>query len=116
MYEGVVTIIRSPVGETNEFPIIVGLHQGSTLSSYFFALVMDELVRNIQDDVPWYMLFADDIMLVDETREGVNTKLEIWRKTLESKGFRISRTKTEYMEYKFSNNNNESRGEMKIEN
>ncbi|GMQ11846.1 hypothetical protein CsSME_00054325 [Camellia sinensis var. sinensis] len=62
------------------------------------------------------MLFAYDIVLVDETREGVNTKLEIWRKALESKGFRISRTKTEYMECKFSNSNNESRGEVKIEN
>ncbi|GMP36936.1 hypothetical protein CsSME_00008867 [Camellia sinensis var. sinensis] len=77
---------------------------------------MDELTINIQDDVPWCMLFADDIVLVDETREGVNTKLEIWRKALESKGFRISRTKTEYMECKFSNSNNESRGEVKIEN
>ena len=55
---------------------------------------------------------------VDETREGINTKLEIWRKALESKGFRISRTKTEYMKCKFSisNSNNESRGEVKIEN
>ncbi|GMP67085.1 hypothetical protein CsSME_00027194 [Camellia sinensis var. sinensis] len=81
-----------------------------------FALVRDELTRNIQDDVPWCMLFADNIVLVNETKEGVNIKLEIWRKTLESKGFRISRTKTEYMECKFSNNNNKSRGEVKIEN
>ena len=78
MYEWVVTTIRSPAGETNEFPITVGLHQGSTLSPYLFALVMDELMRKIQNDVPWCMLFADDIMLVDETRR-VNTKLEIWR-------------------------------------
>ena len=61
------------------------------------------------------MIFADDIVLVDETR-GVNTKLEIWRKTLESKGFLISRIKTEYAYCKFSNNNNGSRGEVKIEN
>ena len=65
--------------------------------------------------MPWCMLFVDDIVLVDETKEGVNTKLEIWRKILESKGFRISRTKTEYMECKFSNSNNESRGKVKIE-
>ena len=38
--------------------------------------------------------FADDIVLVDETREGVNTKLKILRKVFESKRFRISRTKT----------------------
>jgi hypothetical protein len=40
------------------------------------------------------MRFADDVILVDESREGVNRKIELWRQTLESKGFRISRTKT----------------------
>ena len=48
------------------------------------------------------MLFADDIVLVDETRAGVNTKLKLWRQTLDSQGFRLSRTKIEYMECKFS--------------
>ncbi|KAK9090962.1 hypothetical protein Sjap_024139 [Stephania japonica] len=60
-------------------------------------LVMDELTRHIQEDIPWCMLFADAIVLVDETRDGANRKLEIWRNTLESKGFRLSRAKTEYM-------------------
>ena len=48
------------------------------------------------------MLFADDVVLVDESRVGVNRKLELWRHTLESKGFRLSRTKTEYMMCDFS--------------
>ena len=52
---------------------------------------MDELTGAIQDEIPWCMLFADDIVLVDETRAGVNVKLELWRKTLESRGFRLSR-------------------------
>jgi len=67
-----------------------------------FALVMDEVIRDIQGDILWCMLFADDMMLVDESREGVNRKLELWRHTLESKGFRLSRTKTEYMRCDFS--------------
>ncbi|KAF3643813.1 putative transcription initiation factor iib [Capsicum annuum] len=37
-----------------------------------------------------------------QTRGGVNDKLEIWRQTLESKRFRLSRIKTEYLECKFS--------------
>ena len=48
------------------------------------------------------MLFADDVVLIDESRIGVNRQLELWRETLESKGFRLSRTKTEYMKCEFS--------------
>ncbi|XP_070015474.1 uncharacterized protein [Nicotiana sylvestris] len=62
---------------------------------------MDALTHHIQGDVPWCMLFADDIVLIDETRGGVNERHEVWRQALESKGFRLSSTKTEYLESKF---------------
>jgi hypothetical protein len=52
------------------------------------------------------MLFADDIFLIDEIRVGVNAELELWRQTLEFKGFRISRSKIEYMKYKFNTSRN----------
>jgi len=48
------------------------------------------------------MLFPDDIVLVDKTRAGINAKLELWRQTLKSRGFRLSRAKREYMECKLS--------------
>jgi hypothetical protein len=47
------------------------------------------------------MLVPDDVVLVDESQEGVNRKLGLWRQALESKGFRISRTKTEYIRCDF---------------
>ena len=102
MYNNVVTSVRTSDGDTDDFPIRIGLHQGSALSPYLFALVMDEVTRGIQGDIPWCMLFADDVVLVDDSRTGVNRKLELWRQTLESKGFRLSRTKTEYMMCGFS--------------
>ena len=58
---------------------------------------MDVLTRDIQHELPWCMLFADEIVLIDETRNGVNAKLEVWRQTLETKGLQLSRTKTEYL-------------------
>ncbi|KAL6501656.1 hypothetical protein OROGR_026789 [Orobanche gracilis] len=45
-----------------------------------------------------------DIVLIDETKVGVQQKLELWRDTLEARGFRLSRSKTEYMECRFSDN------------
>jgi hypothetical protein len=67
------------VTNTNDFSINIGLHQGLALSPYLFALVMDEVIRDIQGDIPWCMLFIDDVVLVHESRTGVDQKLELWR-------------------------------------
>ena len=48
------------------------------------------------------MLFIDDIVLIDEMRARENAKLELWRHSLKSQGFRLNRVKIEYMECKFS--------------
>jgi len=93
MYDRVVANVRTCRDITSDFCITIGLHQGSALSPFLFVIVMDELTRAIQDEIPWCMLFADDIVIVDETRARVNTKLELWRQTLKSRGFRLSRAK-----------------------
>ena len=109
-----VTSVRTNDGNTDYFPIKIGFHQGSVWSPYLFALVMDEVTRDIQGDIPWCMLFADDVVLVDESQTGVNRKLELWRQTLESKGFRVNRIKTEYMRCDFSNAAHEE-GDVSLE-
>ena len=60
------------------------------------------------------MLFADDVVLIDESRAWVNRKLEVWRETLESKGFRLSRTKTEYIRCDFGTTTHEE-GDVNLE-
>jgi hypothetical protein len=47
MYNMVVISIRTSDGDTNDFPIRIGLHQGLALSLYLLALVMDEDTRYI---------------------------------------------------------------------
>ena len=51
---------------------------------------MDELIAYIQKKIPWRMMFVRDIGLVDESKDGVYTKLERWREALESKCFKIN--------------------------
>jgi Reverse transcriptase (RNA-dependent DNA polymerase) len=79
MHTNAVTCVRACDGESDTFFIKIGLHQGSALSPYIFTLVMDEITKDIQEDIPWCMLFADDVVLIDENRIGVNQKLELWR-------------------------------------
>ena len=77
MYDGVVANVKTCGGIASDFSITIGLHQGSALSPFLFVIVMDELIRAIQDEIPWCMLFAYNIVLVDETRARVNTKLDL---------------------------------------
>jgi len=75
---------------------------------------MDELRKGIQDGLPWRMLFTDEIVVIDLTREGVNKNLERWRYTLASRGCRVSRSKIEYLHCCFSGRE-DGRGEVTIE-
>jgi hypothetical protein len=52
MYNNVVTSVRTSDGDTTYFLINIRLHQGSALSPYLFALVMDEVTRDIQGGIP----------------------------------------------------------------
>ena len=49
-----------------------------------------------------------------KTKSGINDKLDVWREVLESKGFKISRTKTEYIKCNFNENRNTNDEIVKI--
>ena len=57
MYEGSETMVRCAVGTTESFKVKVGLHQGSALSPFLFAAIMDRLTDEVGRE-PWTMLFA----------------------------------------------------------
>ncbi|KAK3570545.1 hypothetical protein QTP86_022081 [Hemibagrus guttatus] len=97
MYERSRTVVRCAVGQTEEFNVEVGLHQGSALSTFLFAIVMDQLSEEVRQESPWTMMFADDIVICSESREQVEENLERWRFALERRGMKVSRSKTEYM-------------------
>lgn len=82
MYQGaktlVMTLVRVVGGDLARFPVVMRLHQGSTLSPMLFALVIKMNGHDIQGEVPWCTSFAYDISLIAETC-GVEVKLEVWR-------------------------------------
>ena len=95
MYEESETVVMCAVGTS--FKVKVGLHQGSALRPFLFAVIIDRLTDEVRREPPWTMLFADDIMICKETKEEVERRLESWRYALERRVMKVSWSKTEYL-------------------
>lgn len=61
------------------------------------SLVMDRLTNEVKRKSPWTIIFADDIVICDESRAQVEEKVQRWRYAQEERGMKIIRSKTEYM-------------------
>ena len=97
MYERTKSKVRTLTGSTKEFQIDVGLHQGAALSPFPFTVVLYVLTESIGTDPPNAMLFADDLVICEDTRDKAEYQLERWRDVLERHGLNVSWQKTEYM-------------------
>ena len=82
-YHGASTVVRTTHGRTVEFPIKVGLHQGSGLSPFLFIVVLDVISEEFRCGLPSELLFADDLAVVTDKRrrcrgDGLDGRLG-WR-------------------------------------
>ena len=114
MYTGCRTKVRTVAGESSKFNVEVGLHQGSALSPYLFLILMDMLTERVRMEAPESMLFADDIVLCGDKDVDMTEYLESWRKALEERGMRVSRPKTQFMDFSFEQNAQGNRQQVKI--
>ena len=58
------------VGESVEFAVKVGVHQGSVLSQLLFIIVLEALSKKFRIGLPWELLFyADDLALLAESED-----------------------------------------------
>ena len=62
----------------------------SALSPLLFITVMDVISQEVSRGPPHAMLFADDLVLRENTREEAEEQLELKRKAIENKGLRVS--------------------------
>ena len=114
MYTGCRTKVRTVAGESSKFNVEVDLHQGSALSPYLFLILMAVLTERVRKEAPVSMLFADAIVLCGDRDVDMTEYLESRRKALEERGMRVSRPKTQFMDFSFEQNAQGIRPQVKI--
>ncbi|XP_063615410.1 uncharacterized protein LOC134788449 [Penaeus indicus] len=114
MYEGCQTQVRCAAGETEVFEVAVGLHQGSALSPFLYAIIIDCLTQEVQREAPWDMLFADDVVVCGNRRDEIEERLELWRGAMEDRGMKVSRQKTEYLKLKAKGEGGDNEGDTEV--
>ena len=92
MYQGVLSQVKVEGENSKEFAVRVGIHQGSILSLFIFAVVMDVVTEEVAKEG-----HADGLVLVCETKEEARQRFVAWRNTCESKGLKVNISKKKVM-------------------
>ena len=75
LYERVTTAVKRNGEESENFKVKVGVHQGSVLSPLLFNIVMQAIADNFKKGLPWELLYADDLVLLAESRLELEKRL-----------------------------------------
>ncbi len=69
MYVNTRSRVRVNCSFSTDFVVKVGVHQGSVLSPLLFIMVFEALSSEFRTGCPWELLYADDLVLIAESRE-----------------------------------------------
>ena len=82
MYRGATTRVKSKRGMSEHVEVGIGLHQGSALSPFLFIMLIDTISQDVRTELPWELLYADDLAIIDITSTDTQNRLESWQKIL----------------------------------
>uniref|UniRef100_A0A669EXX2 Reverse transcriptase domain-containing protein n=1 Tax=Oreochromis niloticus TaxID=8128 RepID=A0A669EXX2_ORENI len=99
------SLVRIAGNKSDSFPVGDGLRQGCPLSPVLFIIFMDRISRRSQVAEGLHfgglrissLLFADDVVLLASSGEGLQLALERFAAECEAAGIRISTSKSEAM-------------------
>jgi len=100
-YEWQVTVIRAMYADTTKmvklngkvssgFGVKVGVHQGSVLSPLLFIIVLEALSRRFRGGLPMELLYADDLVLLADSKDMLVEKVMRWKAGMKEKGLRVN--------------------------
>ena len=84
LYDGTTKRVRVDSELSEEFEVKVRKNQGSVLSPFLLAVVVDVVTEFARECALSEMLYANDLVLVSETIEGLRNKFLRWKEAFES--------------------------------
>ena len=58
---------------------------------------MEVVTRGVKEGLPWELLYADDLVLVAQSKEELREKVLRWKECMELKGLKVNIEKTKVM-------------------
>ena len=89
--------VTSKRGTSEHVEVGIGLHQGSALSPFRSIMLVDTISQDVRNELPWELLYADDLAIIDVTSTDTQNRLESWQKVLTDNGLKINVAKTEHL-------------------
>ena len=74
MYENITTLVQIDGERSKEFEVKVRVYQGSVLSPLLFAIVMDEITKDVRENGVKKLPNVDDLVLLRNCRKEVEKK------------------------------------------
>ena len=100
------------VGESVEFAVKVGVHQGSVLSPLLFIIVLEALSKKFRTGLPWELFYADDLALLAESEEKLLEMIKHWKDSMKQKWLKVNMVKTKVMKCKVRQGQAENSGKF----
>ena len=75
----------------------IGKRNRHVLSPFLFVTVLEALSREWRRALPWEVLHADDLVIIAESLEELDTRYAAWKKCMEVKGLRVNLAKAKVM-------------------
>ena len=82
--------------DSKEFAVRGSIHHRSVLSLFVFAVVVDVVTEEMANEGR-ALMYADDLVLICETKEEARWRFVAWRNVLESKELKVNISKMKAM-------------------
>ena len=90
LYDGAKTRVRVDCELSEQLEVKMGIHQGSMLSPFLLAVVVDVVTDFAREGALSESLYADDLVLMSETIKRLRNKFLKWKEAFESKGLKVN--------------------------